>query len=296
MSACNCCDLFPLEFDLEHRGEVFSASKCGYTNKSLDNEACYDGNGVFSTLTTTWEPDGNDPAGRTTYVITETQTWDAESKTCVYTRDPETDEPPYDDLAGGSFTYELSAEYTSEELMENVYAALPPIEGEWEEATVLSPAEIKRELIDKVGEDCYPKSLYTESSLEVRIAHPPTATCYLKVWLVARTREYDQQTETYGPPTDAAFQIYEWEGAPADMTIGINEQANRVEGETYVVPRPDEAQTKVTIEVFKFSFLPEYEPDDPQVDSENDYAFIRPTPDCLSNGVPTLNAECPPAP
>lgn len=295
MSACNCCELFPLEFDLEHRGEAFFLSKCGYTNRDIVNESCYDGLGVFLTkqIDYTWAE--NDPTGRTSYSVTYSTAYDPETKLCVETRVPANDEAPYDDLSDAQTDIAISDEYTSSELMANVYAALPPIEGEWTEVSAVSPAETKRELIDKVGEDCYPASLYTESSLEVRIAHPPTATGYLKVWLVARTRTFDQQTDTYGPPTDAAFEVYEWNGAPADMTIGMNEPGNRVEGETYVVPRPAE-QTKVTIEVFKFSFLPEYEPDDPQVDAENDYAFIRPTPDCLSNGVPQLSAECPPTP
>lgn len=288
---CNCCQLFPFVFDLEWRGEIFSSSKCGYTNRSIDNEACYDGNGVFSTLTTTWQPEENDPFDRTTYVITETQTWDAESKTCIYSREPAYDEAPYDDIGGsGSFSYALSNEYTSEELMDNVYAALPPIEGEWVKSSPVLPAEIKRELIDKVGDDCYPASLYTESSLEVRIAHPPTATGYLKLWLVKRVRQYDQGTDTYSPPVDEPFQEYEWNGSPNDLNSGVNEESNRINGPIYVLDRPSE-QTKITIEILKFSLLPNYEPDNPIVD-EN-YNLIRPTPDCKSNGVPTLSNECP---
>jgi hypothetical protein len=302
MSACNCCELFPLEFDLEFRGSGFSSIKCGFTNRDIEPESCYDGSGVFLTITTTWEPGEDDDRG--TYVVTETYAWNSETKTCDYTRNPATDEPPYDDVEGSMTpSYALSNEYASESLMDNVYNAIEPITGEWSIAGGVNPATLRRELIDKVGEDCYVESLYNESLLEVRISHPPTATGYLKVWLVTRTQTFDQETETYSTAVDAAFQEYEWTGEPADMTIGMNEEGNRIDGETYVLPRPD-AQTKVTVEVFKFSFLPGYEPADPVVDEETApdiynptlYALVRPTPDCLSNGVPTLSYECPPTP
>lgn len=290
-----------MDFDLEHRGKQFFHQGGGYTNQNYQLEECYDGLGFFHTLISTWEPDPeNNPLGLSTYVITLTSIWDANNLLYVITRNPETDLPPYDDEAylndHGTWSYQLVDEYTNDELMQEAYDQVQENNGEW----ITGTASQNRLLFNAYSCDYTPSCI--ESSLQVRVSHPPTATGYLKVWLVKRVRQYNPETDTYSLPVDGPFEEYEWSGSPNDFNFGINEAENRINGPTYTLERPS-PQTSVTIQVFKFSLLPNYEPDDPIIDENyfelpnvDNYGLsnlIRPTPDCKSNGVPTISNDCP---
>ena len=246
-------------------------------------------NGTFYLQkTTTYTSEDANP--EITYKINvdtaESSSWDGSAIDLVetYTRNGcgyEYDATGYtpEEFAGTSETQQFANEYTDDDLIADVFECLGEF-GEWSDNS--APTAV-RELVD---------TLYTESVIEVRITHPPTATGYLKARLFKRVRAYNSETDTYGAPTDSLLTTYEWTGEPADSQYSINHAENLVVGATIAVERGD-LNTRVQIAVAKWSLIEGYEPDDPEVDSENDHVLIRPTPDCESNGVPALNEDCP---
>lgn len=91
-----------------------------------------------------------------------------------------------------------------------------------------------------------------------RIAHQPTGTCYLKVWLQEVFAPED------GPPEDGAITHYTWNGTgnpciPHPLKSASHED-NKIEGGGTTIPIPTENGT-ATVEILKWSYLPGYEPD-----------------------------------
>jgi hypothetical protein len=135
---------------------------------------------------------------------------------------------------------------------------------------------------------------YAETVSEYRVKHPPTATGYLKVWLSKVDENYSPEGELVSSSTQP-FTTYEWSGAPPSLNHSINSLENLITSQVFEATPPESYSVVRKIVISKWSMLPEYEPDDP-VSLElvfAPYSHTRPVPDCLSNGVPTLNDDCP---
>ncbi len=114
-----------------------------------------------------------------------------------------------------------------------------------------------------------------------RLVHPPTPTCYLKVWLRRRfVPRYDALgfveplgVYEWSPTTDPCLAHPELPPTHVDNLV--------VSTERYVLEPPTK-EGWVDMEVVKYSFLSGYEPDDPLPDGS------RPSPDLMPNGFPAL--------
>ena len=125
---------------------------------------------------------------------------------------------------------------------------------------------------------------YSITKIKVRNKHEPTGTCYLKVWLS------DAQTLTGGDTTisDDVVGPYIWEGSgnpclthpDALHTDGVNGISGPWYDLDYSTVTTGEEIT-ISRYVRKYSFVPGYEPDDPNADRS------RPCPDPRGNGFPT---------
>lgn len=304
MSACNCCEAFPIDVvTLQFRTSSAILSKCGFLEDSgggfiygtqisddpwtfdvdwakADGE-CYSNLTFYKTQTIVLQE-----VDQASQSMTKTLTFNAETCSCDVDANyfyPTSEDPGDVDLISRT----LTDEYTTTELMENTVGCIPELPEEWTVGESVSISRIYEELLS--CNEAF--ATYDESIGEVRLTHPPTATGYLKVWLLKRTRDWDSITLTFGPPTDSLFDAYEWIGTPPSPTSGINETANQIISDPIEIVRPEEQQS-VEIVVQKWSLIPEYEPTDPIVNEET-YELERPTPDCESNGVPTLNEDCP---
>jgi len=123
--------------------------------------------------------------------------------------------------------------------------------------------------------------------IRYKIQHRPTITCYLKVWLYRRFRPFN----TFGA-SDVATVLgspYEWNGSGdpclPDFTEGYLHENNLItQGDWTVEMPPDTEGGQHFIEVWKFSFIEGYVPDDPTLEVG---VLTRPDPDLNSNGFPT---------
>jgi hypothetical protein len=104
-----------------------------------------------------------------------------------------------------------------------------------------------------------------------RIAHPPSVSLYVKVWIQTRFVPYGS---SIGAEDNVLTDInnYVWEGIPADTTKSINSPENKVTGEYHILEPPNE-NGNVWLEIKKYSFLRDYEPDisDPNNPQSNGY-------------------------
>jgi hypothetical protein len=283
MSACNCCEEFPVDAPgFEYRSRSNILNKCGF----LDSETYY-----FKETTTYTSPlEGGEGFSKINAETQETEQWNGETlehvksyefnaDTCVC----EFSETGYFPEDFGNFdppTFFYEDEYTDSLLETNNYGCLEKNEfSEWDNVN-----EALAERIIIGGQTA------SESEMEVRLLHQPTATAYLKVWLWQRERDFDPETAEFSAPTDSLFETYEWSGTPPAPEYGINEPENQIT-EIIAVPRLG-PNSSVKIFVAKWSLIEGYEPDDPLVDEET-FELSRPSPDCESNGVPTLTEECP---
>lgn len=114
------------------------------------------------------------------------------------------------------------------------------------------------------------ESSYSIQKFKWRLAHPPTGTCYLKVWLQKR---FHPET---GTDTVTPLAAYEWTGSGSpcftDATKGVDHADNRITGEPSEEDIPATDGT-TTIEIVKFSCIPGYEPDisDPENPQPNGF-------------------------
>ena len=186
--------------------------------RSKEGFALKDGFGANGTFylqrTSTWT---GDPGQKVNVETQEFSSWDGSAISLVetYTWNPTSCDYEYtetgytpEEFAGTSATQQFANEYTNGALVANVFSCLGEF-GEWSDNS--APTAV-RELVD---------TLYTESVIEVRITHPPTATGYLKARLFKRVRTYNSETDTYGAPTDSLLTTYEWTGEPADADYSM---------------------------------------------------------------------------
>jgi hypothetical protein len=326
MSACNCCDAFPINVvTLEGRQRGAQLSKCGtneydlysFTDQWPDpvtngpaSGATLLSNKFFLTDVITVEVDGRaqNPEGQGT--STRTYEFNAETGECdVSVTSSGLPNDALGEPGDGGFliinNYELSNEYTNAQLIENTRTQIPEeFIGEWESEGFTAAQYLEDLIVD--GD---PGASYSETQMQVRISHPPTASGYLRVWLYMRTSKLvDYGGNVYGEPINTELEIYEWDGEPTNAELGIDDEENRITSDVFAVPieevdldfieidteieQGQVAGNKVEIVVWKYSLLEGYEPDDPIINEET-FQLERPDPDCKSNGVPTLNADCP---
>jgi hypothetical protein len=317
MSACDCCDPFPIDVVMmEGRKIGASLTKCGF------NE--FDEYGLNYVLPDTLGIVRTGPFLSTKFFTQEAITIEAEDGEEIGTQGTWTQTLTFNDetgecdsdivktgLANTSFDGNISVvsrtisdEYTNTELIDNTLTQIPDeFSGEWSTLNNSASRYLDDSLYDGIIE-----SNYSEERLQVRISHPPTATGYLKVWMLKRVRVLETPLPvTYSEPTDTPFDVYEWEGEPPSLEHGIDEPENRIVSDPFLVPREETltlqtvtdelgtlntAETIVEIVVYKWSLIEGYEPADPLTDEET-LELERPSPDCESNGVPTLNEDCP---
>jgi hypothetical protein len=262
MSACNCCEAFPLNVvTLEGQKKSFSLSKCGFAE--FDG---YSADGV-------WPDTGFSGSGNllsTKFFLTGTLTGiqvdglaepvDGEgSVTRTYQFNQETGECdlsvssgglPEDALGqpgdGGFLIYagdlNLSDEYTNEQLISNASTQAPEeFSGEWSGSNLTASQYL---LNARDNDEPSAFGYYEEEQIQVRITHPPTATGYLKVWLWKKVTKLTEWPDTYdGEPSYTEFEVYEWEGAPNSETHGINAQENKVTSSYYPVDPEEDPET-----------------------------------------------------
>lgn len=106
-----------------------------------------------------------------------------------------------------------------------------------------------------------------------RVVHPPSGTCYLKVWVRGTF------TPTVGSPT-TSDDIYEWFGTGnpcfASPTNGVDHPDNQIHGNETEEPAPDDPGV-VTFEILKFACCEGYEPDISDEDNPQPNGYPDPT-------------------
>lgn len=116
--------------------------------------------------------------------------------------------------------------------------------------------------------------------------HPPTPTCYLKVWIkgVANERTHANPTTPY-TETSAYDDVYEWEveGECWD-SIGMPRTITSDE-DLFYFPYPTASIGAIWFRIFKYSFVKDYEPGDPVFIAATGQ-YIRPVDDEFPNGTP----------
>jgi hypothetical protein len=124
-------------------------------------------------------------------------------------------------------------------------------------------------------------SIYLERA-KFRFKHRPTASCYLKVWVLLIF------TPEEGDPVEERVE-YEWTGTGRpcvpDSAASIDGEDNLITSTEFDVALPTENGT-MSIWLLKWSCLPGYVPDDPDLET-----FFRPSPDCRPNGFPYMGTE-----
>jgi hypothetical protein len=114
------------------------------------------------------------------------------------------------------------------------------------------------------------ESSFSIRKFKWRISHPPTGTCYLKVWL---NRVFTPET---GDPTITPLTPYEWSssGNPcfSDTEKPPGHEDNKIVSSTTTEDVPGTDGT-VSIEIAKWSCVPGYEPDisDPENPQANGF-------------------------
>ena len=117
---------------------------------------------------------------------------------------------------------------------------------------------------------------------EWRIAHQPSMTCYLRVWVRIYTNTF--AAPTWDPPivdsetfTD---EVYLWEGTGnpclPDTTKGLSDPENQIYSTPNVVGIPG-ARTTICAVILKYSYLAGYEPDISDPDNLQPNGFPDPT-------------------
>lgn len=309
MNACNCCEQFPIDvITLQSRSRGFFIGRCSYYNE--------DDGKLYKKVTRIYEDPWQEDEGwlgSETITVISTKTWsprniidgfDTCSENIEYIPDISSFPPPYDDAS--TFQNLLETIWEDEETIQEIedrydlLIGLFPEFSEWQ--NINQPINAENRHFFGIIEDHYSSSYPDNSSIsesEMRITHPPTASGYLKVWLLKRTYQWTRteiQIGQFSYPffdweylMDEPFQIYEWTGQPQSLSHGINEEENKIFSQVWNVTAETNKLTEIYIQ--KFSLIDGYEPDDPIVNEVN-YWFERPSPDCESNGVPTLNIEC----
>lgn len=297
MSACNCCEQFPIEAPLlQVRSRNANAAFCGFYNDA-DGKFYYKAEQTFEDPWAIIEDPGALTEG--TFVRTLTKSYDATEDVCNETRTFEPniydDEqqmfiPPYDDSS--TFNYPIGGpEYSEEEAPSAIKERVLNLLGEYSEWSQLGLLPVPA----AEGFHWGPVFAVVETTgriteAEMRLNHYPTATGYLKVWLTVRTFTWDLEEAGWTNPIDSEFAVYEWTGEPASDQHAVDAPQNRITSQVWQIACADDQKKDVYIA--KYSLIPGYEPEDP-LDFNAALSLNRPDPDCESNGVPTLNEDCP---
>ena len=121
---------------------------------------------------------------------------------------------------------------------------------------------------------------------QFRVVHLPSPTCYLKVWISFATYAgnfYDG----LGSKISEFDEIYEWKPTLnpclTDTTKSAAADEQVIRSEIYTIS-PSKTNVTTIAQFKKFSFLPNYEPDDPIF--VDPFQFNRPTPDFNTDGIP----------
>ena len=157
-------------------------------------------------------------------------------------------------------------------------------------------------------------SIRSVQEVRYRVAHSPSGTCYLKLWIVSSTQRYKFETcqtgfegnppetppltvdcdanpcfsrwSTDGEPIEADEPFYEWKGSGTPCYANSSKPFDTCENFVYSEPRDVIAaeNTSVTIRIKKYSFIEGYEPNEPDENGcqgckPNGFP-VPPTPDC----------------
>jgi hypothetical protein len=135
---------------------------------------------------------------------------------------------------------------------------------------------------------------------QYRVSHYPHPSCYLKVWIVKRRYQanIDWFSEVKPIFLDQEIETYTW-NPTTEICIPNKEKRaddpeNVILSDTYEI-FPTETGIITAVSIFKYSWLPDYEPDDPIL-SENEvfsgiFNFERPVPDFRPDGFPDPTGE-----
>jgi hypothetical protein len=305
-SACNCCSdrfIIPAPVSLEQRAKSRGLSKCGYLGDPCpegESFGCNNGEAgkIYLKLIFTFQ----DGLGQQSFKIdcdNNISEWEGQppiTQTFTSEFDPnlegftnycrETCDGFVPESGGFEQITTVENEYTDEMLLGNMQL-LPFSEfsewtptGNFQAGTILA-----RDFDTGVGRS------YSETKLEYRITHPPSATGYLKVWIWSITGDYEANPSS-PPEIYKSFYEYVWSGNPSNLNSGVGSESNRVYGSIESVEN-SEAENKLTSLYFaKWSIIEGYEPDDPIVTMEFNgnwiINFSRPDPDCNSNIMPNI--------
>lgn len=279
-SACNCCDKIPrfdfselppdlsrdfFPFGIRSRTKSASVTPCGVQNPN---------DGLFYKVYTENYELGS---------VTRTYTYDPETNNC-------TEEIVADIPEGGGegslISVDYSGQITAGELKGYAETRLGLAEySEW--SNTATPTALS----------------YSDSNgaaiaiSEVRGFHPPTFSGFFKMWIDKVTFSWDSDEGRFINPQSGSYDIYEWSGGLLSILHSVNAEENKIYGPTFQLTATD--QTQFILFIRKFSFLSDYVPNDPNINLGFDATFSffleldRPSPDCFSNGVPTVNESCP---
>jgi hypothetical protein len=93
---------------------------------------------------------------------------------------------------------------------------------------------------------------FSATKAQWKIVHPPSPTCYLKVWL------QETYTPGYGDPVVTNLTPYVWQ-ATGNPCVPVEEWETPIETGEEDVELPTETGTR-TIAILAYSFLPDYDP------------------------------------
>lgn len=128
---------------------------------------------------------------------------------------------------------------------------------------------------------------------EYRIVHRPSPSCYLKAWIAEITF-----SENYGDPPSytihsEAIKIYTWDPITPPNEPCLTHPLKSVYDDEQIIRsqsfdlNPADGTDKFTlVYVKKYSFLKDYEPEDPLPFDPSTLSAERPDPDILPNGIP----------
>jgi hypothetical protein len=124
------------------------------------------------------------------------------------------------------------------------------------------------------------------SASQYRVMHGPSMTCYLKVWLRKTTKVVYAYSEPPVPDDithDDEFGSYEWVGTGnpcvPDPESSVTGESNIIRGDVRSLdpPTSDGNHTTITVEILKYSFLQDYEPDITDEENPQPNGFPDPT-------------------
>ncbi|HEY8898865.1 MAG TPA: hypothetical protein VIM61_00420 [Chthoniobacterales bacterium] len=93
---------------------------------------------------------------------------------------------------------------------------------------------------------------FSATKAQYKIVHPPSPTCYLKVWL------QETYTPGYGDPVVTNLTPYVWQ-ATSNPCVPVEEWETPIETGEEDIELPAETGAR-TIAILAYSFLPDYDP------------------------------------